>query len=180
MNNRTKKESKTASWEMGFFEWFIIFTISTSLILLERLTPLEINNFYVRLFLYIISSSLLCFWIGWIFFGFKAVKRRWVIFLSVGVICLLKAYLTWGGDWKTQTILYVNSHNKSRTIDFQMRGDWYAFGYKKRIVERKKIIPFFDLTYEVDTTTLDKALWKRIDKKVNKLRLENFNDTPSE
>lgn len=177
MNYKINKERK--AWEMAFFEWFVIFAIATSLILLERFTALEINNSYVRLLLYIISASLLCFWIGWILFGFKAVKKRLLIFFSVAALICLKAYLTWGGDWKTQTILYANKQSNSRTIEFQMRGDWYAFGYKKRIVERKKIIPFFDLTYDVDTTKLDKTIWKRIDKKVNALKLKNFNDTPS-
>ena len=102
-----------------------------------------------------------------------------LIFTMVLVVCFFKAFLTWGGDWKTQTILYANKQTDSKTIEFQMRADWYAFGYKKRIVERKRIMPFFDYVTDVDTTKLDKSAWTRIDKKVNQLKLNNFNDTPS-
>lgn len=76
--------------------------------------------------------------------------------------------------------MYADSTDDNRRIEFQMRGDWYAFGYKKRIVERKKIIPFFDLIYDADTTKLDKSVWKRADRRINQLKLKNFNDIPSE
>lgn len=180
MNNKMNKESvKHTSWEMGFLGWFIIFMVSTGTIIIERVTPLYINNFYVRLLLYIISASLLCFWIGWILFGYKAVRKRKIIFFAVVFFCLSKAYLTWGGDWKTQTTLYTNVQHDCKTIEFQMRGDWFAFGYKKRIVERKKIIPFLDYITDTDTLKLNKANWKRVDKKVNQLKLNDFNDAPS-
>jgi len=179
MHQKTKQD-KPKSWEMGFFEWFIVFLISTGVIAVERFTPVYINNSYVRLFFYIVSASLFSFWAGWILFGFKAVKKRKLIFFTVAGLCVLKAYLTWGGDWKTQTILYANKDSGRSTIEFQMRGDWYAFGYKKRIVERKKIIPFFDYITDVDTVTIDKAVWKRVDKKVNQLKLKDFNDAPSD
>lgn len=181
MANREEKiKETTGRFEMGFLGWFIIFTISTTAIVVERFTAVYINNFYVRLLLYIISASLLSFWIGWILFGFKAVTRRAAIFVVVVGTCFLKAYLSWGGDWKTQTILYSHKSNDSKTIEFQMRGDWYAFGYKNRIVERKKIFPFFDYITDTDTTNLNPAIWKRVDKKVNQLQLQNFNDIPSD
>lgn len=173
------KDSIAHISEMGFLGWFIIFLISISIIAIERFTPIYINNFYLRLALYIIAASLFSFWIGWILFGFRAVKKRTAIFVFVVVVSLLKAYLTWDGDWKTQTILYTNKNHSCKTIEFQMRGDWFAFGYKKRIVERKKIIPFFDYISDVDTTKVSKNSWKRIDKRVNKLHLKEFNDTPS-
>jgi hypothetical protein len=180
MTDKTnKKPDQHTSWEMGFLGWFIIFTLSTGVIVMERFTPVYINSFYIRLGLYIISASLLSFWIGWILFGYKAVQKRRAIFVIVIVISLLKAYLTWGGDWKTQTILYTNPNDDCKTIEFQMRGDWFAFGYKKRIVERKKIIPFLDYISDTDTLKLDKEIWKRVDKTVNELKLRDFNDTPS-
>lgn len=176
-NEKIKGEGK--AFEMGFLGWFIIFLITTGLIAIERYTPVYINNFYVRLMLYITTASLLSFWVGWIFFGYKAVRKRAAIFIIVVVIVLTKAYLTWGGDWKTQTILYANKNNSCKTIEFQMRGDWFAFGYKKRIVERKKIVPFFDYISNVDTSKIDTNSWKRIDKRVNQLHLKEFNDLPS-
>ncbi|HNP33540.1 MAG TPA: hypothetical protein PKN96_09630, partial [Flavobacterium sp.] len=178
--NPANKNYKHSSFEMSFFEWFIVFLIASGIIALERFTSVDINSSFVRLILYMVSASLFSFWIGWIFFGFKAVRKRKIIFLAVVGLCVLKAYLTWGGDWKTQTILYANKLDESKTIEFQMRGDWYAFGYKKRIVERKKIIPFLDYITDVDTMKIDKSSWKRIDKKVNELKLHNFNDIPSD
>lgn len=177
MTNKTKNKGNGTPFEMAFFEWFIVFSLSTGVIAMERLTPLYINNFYIRLILYIIAASLFCFWIGWILFGYAAVRNRTLIFVVVVIACFFNAYLRWGGDWKTQTVLY--SHNNGKTIEFQMRGDWYAFGYKKRIVERKKIIPFFDYITDVDTTKLDKSSWKRIDRNVNQLKLKRFIDRPS-
>jgi hypothetical protein len=180
MSYKTERGTdKHLPWEMGFLEWLIIFMISTSIIIIERFTPVYINNFYVRLIFYIISASLLGFWIGWILFGFKAVRKRKIIFFVVAFLCVSKAYLTWGGDWKTQTILYSHNHNNCKTIEFQMRGDWFAFGYKKRIVERKKIIPFFDYITDIDTTKLDRKVWMRVDQKVNQLKLRNFYDIPT-
>jgi hypothetical protein len=180
MSTKANNESlKHNSWEMGFFGWVVIFIITTGVIAVERFTNVSINNFYVRLLLYIVSASLLSFWIGWILFGYKAVLKRKIIFFTVVVICLLKAYLTWGSDWKTQTILYSNNNDDCKTIEFQMRGDWFAFGYKKRIVEREKIIPFMDYISDTDTLKLNKAIWKRVDKKVNQLRLKDFTDRPS-
>ncbi len=165
---------------IGFFGWFVIFVLAAATLAAERFTPVEINNFYMRLALYIIAASLFSFWIGWILFGYKAVRKRELIFVVVVGICLLKAYLTWGGDWKTQTVLYTNRESQWKTIEFQMRGDWFAFGYKERIVERKKLLPFLDYTADVDTTKLNHAVWQRVDKKVNQLGLQDFNDTPSD
>ena len=180
MSNKMNSESvKHTSWEMGFLGWFIVFIISTGIIAIERFTPVYITNFYVRLGLYIISASLVFFWIGWILFGFKAVQKRLLIFLIVLIIIIVKAYLTWGGDWKTQTILYTNNKYDCKTIEFQMRGDRFAFGYKKRIVERKKIVPFLDYITETDTTRLNKSTWERADKRINQLKLRNFKDKPS-
>ncbi|HNP33237.1 MAG TPA: hypothetical protein PKN96_08080, partial [Flavobacterium sp.] len=70
-SNPANKNYKHSSFEMSFFEWFIIFTIATGIIALERFTSVYINRSFVRLILYTISASLFSFWIGWIFFGFK-------------------------------------------------------------------------------------------------------------
>jgi hypothetical protein len=164
--------------DLGFFTWFIVFVIATGVIALERYTPVYINNFYVRLFFYLLSATLLISWIAWMFFGFKAVKNRIYIFLGVLIIVLAKALLTWGGDWKTQIVLYENKVDAARTIEFQMRADPFNFGYRKRIVERISTVPFFDYVEKVDTTTLNSSVWKRVDLRVNKLNLKNFNDTP--
>ncbi len=178
MNDKEKNNSVAETFQrLNFFGWFMIFLVSTSVIVIERLTPIYINNFYVRLFFYILSASLLVFWISWILFGFRAVRARIFIFAGVVIVCVAKAALTWGGDWKTQTILYKSTENNYQ-IEYQMRGDWFSFGYKDRIVERKKILPFFDCISDTDTTKLDAKKWKRIDKNVNQMAIFNFSGPP--
>ena len=165
--------------DLGFFTWFIVFAMSTGIIVCDRFTPIYINNFYVRLFFYLVSASLAVFWIGWIFFGFKAVKNRIYIFISVLAIVLAKALLTWGGDWKTQIVLYENKLDRDRTIEFQMRGDPFSFGYRKQIVEKTSVMPFLDYVRKTDTTMLDDSDWTRTDIRVNQLKLDDFTDAPS-
>jgi hypothetical protein len=164
--------------DLGFFTWFVVFVISTSVIALERYTPIYINNFYVRLLFYLTSVTLFISWISWLFFGFKAVKNRLFIFIGVFAIVLAKALLTWGGDWKTQIVLYENIADPGRTVVFQMRADPFAFGYRKRIVAKTSAVTFFDYVEEVDTTTLNKSVWRRVDLRKNELNLKDFNDPP--
>lgn len=159
---------------MDFFGWFILFGISTGIIVAERFTPLYINNFYVRLVLYILSSSLFVFWISWILFGFKAVKSRNSILFATILVCLAKSLLTWGGDWKTQTILFDSAESDFVTIEYQMRGDRFSFGYKDRIVERRKLIPYFDWINKSDTATIDRTKWIRAGRYVNQLGIKDY------
>lgn len=165
--------------DLGFLTWFLIFAFAAGVIALERFTPLYISNFYIRLFFYVIAVSLPVFWLSWIFLGFKAVRNRIYIFAGVFAMVLAKALLTWGGDWKTQIILYENKDNPSSSVEFQMRADPFNFGYRKRIVEKKTILPFFDYVRKTDTTQLDHSVWVRTDKRVNELQLDNFTDVAS-
>jgi len=92
------------------------------------------------------------------------------LFSSLSV-CFLFAFLTWNGDWKTQTVIYRNIFHPSQTIEFRMRGDRFAFGYKKQIVERKKILPFIDLIKDVDTAKIDSAEWQLTNERINELKI---------
>lgn len=42
-----------------------------------------------------------------------------------------------------------------------MRGDRFSFGYKRQIINRLKILPGFDWTTNIDTTTLNHSEWKK-------------------
>lgn len=149
--------------DLEFFGWFIIFLISSGIIAADRFTPICLNNFYLRLFFYIVSGSLLLFWVSWILFGFKAIRARIYIFGTVVILCYAKALYSWNGDWSTQTILYHSKSSTSETIERQIRQDRFAFGYNNRIVERKKFIPYVDYISDIDTTNIDPAIWQRID-----------------
>ncbi|RZJ35673.1 MAG: hypothetical protein EOO51_04875 [Flavobacterium sp.] len=72
--------------ELEFFDWFIVFSISTAILLLEHYTAIDFNIF-LRLFFWIVSISLLCFWISWILLGYKAIRLRGYIFSAVVVVC---------------------------------------------------------------------------------------------
>lgn len=81
--------------------------------------------------------------------------------------------MIWGGDWKTQTVLYQNIANSNKTIEFQMRGDRFSFGYKKRIINRLKLFPGFDWTTEIDTAAIDHKQWKKLNLYVNEMALKS-------
>ena len=90
--------------------------------------------------------------------------------MIVGALCFIQSFLTWGGDWKTQTILYKNLTNENKTIEFQMRGDRFSFGYKKRVINRLKLLPGFDWTTDIDTTTINHRQWRKINLYVNEMK----------
>lgn len=106
---------------------------------------------------------------------FKKLQTNWGIlsvFVIIGILCGLKAFFTWGGDWKTQTVLYRNTTNKSQTINYQLRGDRFAFGYKKRVVGIYHLAPFMEWTTDVDTLHLDKSKWEKVNLELNEMKLK--------
>jgi hypothetical protein len=149
----------------------VLFVITAPLLLLNRYTPLYINNTLVHfVVLYIAVTALPVVLLVYIF-GEKSANGIFVILFSTLAICGLKAFLTWGGDWKTQTVIYRNIENPNKTIEFRMRGDRFAFGYKKQIVQREKVLPFIDLIYDVDTSKVDPSKWKKTNEIINEIGL---------
>ncbi|MDX6182041.1 hypothetical protein SGQ44_14155 [Flavobacterium sp. Fl-77] len=105
----------------------------------------------------------------------KKLQTNWsiiLVFIIIGILCGLKAFFTWGGDWKTQTVLYRNIDNKNKTINFQLRADRFAFGYKKRIVGIYHLAPFMEWTTDVDTLYLDQSKWEKVNLQLNKMKLK--------
>jgi len=153
---------------------YILFFLSASLVLLNRYTPLYINNSMLHYCLLFIAAATFIITIGHLFGKLRTGRSILATFLLVAIICFIKAFLTWGGDWKTQTILYTNTENNSRTIEYQMQGNRFAFGYRKRIINRLKIVPFIDWTTTIDTLGLDTAKWSRVDQNVNELGLKDL------
>lgn len=150
----------------------VIFVISAIIILLNRYTQFHINDYRVHFFFLFFALSSMVILIGQFF---KKLQSNWSIisvFLIIGILCGLKAFFTWGGDWKTQTVLYRNIQNKGKTINYQLRGDRFAFGYKKRIVGIYHLAPFMEWTIDVDTLYLDKTKWEKINMQVNEMKLK--------
>ncbi|MES2140331.1 MAG: hypothetical protein V4511_11550 [Bacteroidota bacterium] len=150
---------------------FGLFIISTVLLFLDGLTPLDINNSIIHLTVLFFSISTLTIIVGALLLKLKSNKFILLTILTVGTLCFVKQIFSWGGDWKTQTIIYQNLHLSNRTIEFQMQ-DIGALGYNKRTIERLRIIPFLDWTEEIDTNKIDTLTWKKVDNEINELGLK--------
>jgi hypothetical protein len=74
-------------------------------------------------------------------------------------------------SWKTQTIIYQNCHIKSRTIDFQLQ-DKGSLDYKRRTVDRIKIIPGLDWFEKTNLETIDSLTWTKVDIHLNEINLK--------
>lgn len=154
---------------------YLIFVFTATIVLLNRYTDFHINDYRVHFFFDFFAASSFIIIIGHLF---KKLKTNWSIlltFIVVGILFFLKAFFTWGGDWKTQTVLYRNIKDKNKTINFQMRADQFSFGYKKRIVEIYSLVPFIEWTTDTDTLTIDKSKWEKLDLQLNEMQLPKEN-----
>jgi len=149
---------------------YLLFLITAILIFMNRYTPFYINNSVLHFILLLTASITLIFIAGLAFGKLKSTKSRFITTLIVAVLCFIKSFLTWGGDWKTQTILYRNISNGNKTIEFQMRGDRFSFGYKKRVINRFKLFPGFDWTTDIDTAKINHKQWKKMNLYVNEMK----------
>ncbi|MGE6354873.1 hypothetical protein ACQKCJ_13490 [Flavobacterium sp. NPDC079362] len=150
---------------------YIIFVISAGIILLNRYTPFHINDYRVHFFFLFFAVSSLVILIGQFFKKLQSIWSIILVFTGIGILCALKAFFSWGGDWKTQTVLYRNIENKSQTINYQLRGDRFAFGYKKRVVSICHLAPFMEWITDIDTLYLDKSKWEKLNLQVNEMKL---------
>lgn len=150
---------------------YFVFAVSALLVLLNRYTPFYISDYRLHFVVLFLAASTFVVIIGQRYDKLKSAKSIAVAVVVVGLACFLKAYLSWGGDWKTQTILYENIAKSSTSIDYQLRGDRFSFGYKKRIVEVNRLLPGMQWTTDNDTVVLDPSIWKKVDRVVNTIEL---------
>lgn len=156
-----------------------LFLFSALLLFFDANTSLYINNTVVHFMVLFLAVALFPILIAGYFFRLSDANTVLTILFSALCICFLTAFLTWNGDWKTQTILYWNLDNPSKTIEYQMRGDRFSFGYKRRIVEREKVLPYLDLIEPVDTATINRGHWHRSDLIVNEMKIPGeYIDSP--
>lgn len=151
-----------------------IFIASVTILLLNRYTPLYINNDVVHFILLLAAIYTLLLLTGHVVNRLKSRVSALIAFAVVAVICFLKAFLTWGGEWKTQTILYRSRDNSRITVEYQMRGDRFSFGYKKRVVERLRVLPAIDWISTIDTLEIDPTQWRRTNERINALGLKDY------
>lgn len=158
---------------------FFIFLIAALLLFLDAKTSLYINNTIVHFIISFLAVTTLPIMIAAYFFKRSDGNTILTIMFSALCVCFLNAFLTWNGDWKTQTILYRNIENPSKTIEYQMRGDRFSFGYKKQIVAREKVLPFIDLIVPIDTSKVDLQQWHRSNLVVNEMKIPGeYVDSP--
>ena len=149
---------------------YFIFILTTSVVLLNRYTDFHITNYWVHFFFDFFAASSFIIIIGNLFNKLLANWSILLTFIIVGALLFVKAYLTWGGDWKTQTVLYRNIEDKNKTVNFQMRADRFAFGYKKRLIQIYRLAPFMEWTTDVDTFHIDKSKWEKLDLELNEMQ----------
>ena len=150
---------------------YLIFVLTATIVLLNRYTGLHINDYRVHFFFDFFAASSFIIIIGHIFKKLRTTKTILYTFIIVGALFFLKAFFTWGGDWKTQTVLYRNIEDKNKTINYQLRADHFSFGYKKRINEIYSLAPFMEWTSDIDTANIDKSKWQKVDLQLNEMQL---------
>jgi hypothetical protein len=150
---------------------YIIFTVAATIILLNRYTDFYITDYRVHYFFLFFAASSFVIIIGHLFRKLRSNRSILIVFILTGAVCFAKAFLTWGGDWKTQTVLYRSLADKNKTIEFQMRADKFSFGYKKRVVGIYSLAPFMEWTTNIDTIHMDKSKWEKLNLQLNEMGL---------
>ena len=97
---------------------YILFVVTFTIVLLNRYTALYINDYRVHFLFDFLAAASLVIIVGHLFKKLRTNTSIIITFIVVGILVFLKAFFTWGGDWKTQTILYRNIESKNKTINF--------------------------------------------------------------
>lgn len=150
---------------------YIIFAFTATIILLNRYTDLYLTDYRVHFFFLFLAAASFVVIVGHLFKKLRTNKSIIITFIVIGILSFLKAFFTWGGDWKTQNRLYENIENKNKTIDVQLRADKFSFGYKKRVIAIYNISPYIQWNTDIDTTKIDETKWKRVDLYLNEMQL---------
>lgn len=154
---------------------YILFVFTATIVLLNRYTAFHINDYRVHFFFDFFAASSFVIIIGHFFKKLQTNKEILITFVIVGSIVFTKAFLTWGGDWKTQTVLYRSLDDGNKTIDYQLRADRFSFGYKKRVVGIYNLAPFMEWTSDIDTIYIDKRKWEKVNLNLNEMRFPKEN-----
>lgn len=148
-----------------------------TLFVLDNLHFFDIKSEIVKYLIYYGIPILVLILIVW---NLVLIKNKIKKFFSVlvPIIVLILAlfveplfYLDAMSPWKTQEILYRNTHNSNRTIEYQMR-NLGPFGYKDRKVEVYSIFDLFMIIQSYDSNNIDSEEWKRVNEFVNEMNLK--------
>lgn len=141
---------------------YLFWILSTGIILLDKITALEITNIKVYYSLLIITISLFAIIIIRFWLKFKGEALLLSTAICVTLLFAITYVFTWRLEWKTETILYQNLHLKNRTIEFQ-RVDLGALGSSSRTIDRIILLPYFEWNEEVKINKIDTITWKEVD-----------------
>jgi hypothetical protein len=141
-------------------------------------TPLAINSLQLTCWLVIASVVLGTAGFGRAYARWSTRKTIIASTILTTFLFAVKYFLVWGGDWKTQTILYQSRHSVKRVIVFQMQ-DVGALGYNKRTVDKTELLPgvsWFNKVYatplDIPQTSRDSLDWRKVDIDQNELGLK--------
>lgn len=156
-----------------------VFLICAVLLFLDANTALYINNTIVHFVIFFVAVASPPILIAAYFLNLKSGNVILTILFSALCISFLTAFLSWNGDWKTQTIIYRHLENPTQTIEYQMRGNRFSFGYQRQIVQREKVLPFVDLITPADTSKINKSQWRYLNLVINEMKIPGeYVDTP--
>ncbi len=155
----------------------IVYCLTVLLFLLDGFESMEIKNQILKRFIYfglLIETPIILLWN---LFAVKTKTKRIIgtIYPTIILVLIFLVHpmkiLFHSGAWRTQTILYQNSHLSFKTVEFQMQ-DIGALGYNRRTVEVTYLSPLFMITNEVPSNIDKRVEWVKIDKDVNELGLK--------
>jgi hypothetical protein len=157
------------------------FILTAGLVLLDRLTTLEINRYYIFFIILFIAIGSLLLMVCQYLFG--ELSNKFIAFLMAIVFaaCFGMAVLSWRSDWKTQTIIYRSLTNPKETIEYRMRGSNPGYVFDKQVVRKRRLFPFFDDITAVDTSKVDLSKWAKVDERVNEMEFPGeYVDLPAD
>lgn len=141
-------------------------------------TPLAINSLQLTCWLLIVSVVLGAAGLSRAYARWSNIKTVVTSTILTTFLFVVKFFLVWGGDWKTQTILYQSRHSSNRVLVFQMQ-DVGALGYNKRTVDKTELIPgvsWFNKVYatplDIPQNNRDSLDWRKVDIDQNELGLK--------
>jgi hypothetical protein len=155
-----------------------VFLATTTLLLLDELTPLEISSLQLSTWLCVAVAACGITYYGRAFLRWSN-RKSVVAFVALATISTLLRYsLVWGGDWATDTIMYQNRQSANRTIEFQLQNPGPG-SYNRRIIDKFKLMPGISWVkvlgkypLDISKSTIDASDWKQVDIEVNELGLK--------
>ncbi|MFN3405871.1 MAG: hypothetical protein ACK40G_17385 [Cytophagaceae bacterium] len=98
-------------------------------------------------------------------------KKTLITFSVIVLLIFVIDFITWGGGYKTQDILFRNKRFSNIRIEFQME-DIGAFGYNRRTVKVVQLTPLLRWTTYTEIDKIDMNEWIKVDEYVNELELK--------